>query len=193
MADRSPVVSLSTHLVLQNLGRGGQFAVLCSRCGFRMRLSSEPMAPLEPPEVASCACPSCGLWHSYTLLPPWSAPVPTRPAAHAAPAAPAGIPIRPPADPREPTMEEDGYELPLLTLAAWQLQGVAPPELHPNTAARVPRASDERPGRRDQHDRRLYSYAEIQRAVELHQQQLGQQLQDHDQAAADADDQEVQP
>jgi hypothetical protein len=53
---------------------------------------------------------------------------------------------------------------PLLTLSGWQQRGVGL-ELHPNTAAAIPRARDERPGRRNPDGLRVYSRREIEAAV----------------------------
>lgn len=189
---------------VQCTGEPGIGGITCPRCKTSAELElSRDELPLigGPPVTVKVTCSACQLVGLIVLEPPAA----TRPPAtflRDRPDRPAPRPIRPPSDlvtpigsppVADPPIEGPPTEGPLLTLAEWQAQGVAE-GIHPNTAARVPRATDERPGRRDQHDRRLYSRSEIEQAIELHQQQQQQGLQhNHDQAAADADGGEVQP
>jgi hypothetical protein len=163
-----PAVVLSWNVNLLSLAREGDMELSCPRCHVRMVATLPAMRVTEPANVIPAECNTCGVGFSVTLCPPAAVRPSINPRRQGAwiDAAPPADPIPPPprvADPPAPQAAAGQLQ----TLAEWQQQGIGL-ELHPSTAAAVPRASDERPGRRDQRGYRLYSRSEITAAVQRH-------------------------
>jgi len=162
MAD-VPAFTKFQVLFIESTGRSGNHAYACGRCRRHLVVEIDAMelpSPGSPPGSTTVSCPYCTCPTLFVMEAPYATRA--RPARYAT-ATPA-----PPPPPEAGDVHAHAQEAEVHTLAGWIERGVAPEGMHPSTAAAIPRASDERPGRRDERGHRLYSEAEIRAAIALH-------------------------
>jgi hypothetical protein len=165
---RTPAITRRWELELRATGSSGDLRFYCPRCAtpavIELAATDAPL-PGDPPSCISAACLAC----SVPVLIVLEGPPPTRPPhAYSRPPATRLNPATPPV--ADPPIAPEAAATERLTLSEWQQQGIGT-ELHPSTAAAIPRASDERPGRRSDDGRRLYTREEILAAVQRHSEQ----------------------
>lgn len=178
MADRRygpkptpPFISDYWFYAVRCTGEPGTAGISCPRCktSAALELTRDEIPRIGgQPVMVQIACEACQLLGVIVLAPPAATRPPAsflrdRPDRYAARAITAPPVADSPIAPEAATTER-------LTLSEWQALGVAT-ELHPSTAAAIPRASDERPGRRSDDGRRLYTREEILAAVQRHSEQ----------------------
>lgn len=167
--DRRPTPPLlSDHWLyaFRSTGEPGVTGIRCPRCGTasEFELTRDEIPPIGgQPATVRTVCSACSLLGVIVIHPPLATRPPAtflrEPRSHtSARFAP------PPTADAGPQAAADVDAL-LLTLHQWQQLGIAPEGMHPSSPAAVPRARDERPGRRNEQGLRVYSHSEILAAI----------------------------